>query len=247
MEELQKKLDDILSKIDIDSKFLLKIILGLLVLNTLMFFYNIVSNNSLYNKVKEKVNEDKILVVDHNGNQYFKRIGYLTEDIIINFAHVSVRNLLEYGYDNRFNVEYANKYANEDIYYHIKRKYDVEKSQMDLDEGFYTLNIQRLNLLKADEINNIWDVEIRVDKKYNGLAVTRKPIPEKIKMKIVYKNNLNTNPLGLVISHFEEQVMTSDMLQEEEELNAEKEEAQQEKIDADIKKQLKAANSLEED
>jgi len=210
MEELKEKLEIFLSKIDINSMLLLKIISFLITLNILIFAYNIYFNNSMYNLIKHKIDEDKVLVIDNNGNQYFKRIGYMTEETVMNFAIVSIRNLLEYTYDTSFHLVYAKKYVNRDIYNKLVQKTEQDAKQLELDEGYYKISFNNLKFIKIDEKNETWVLEAWIIKEYKGLGVEVEPKNELITLEIEYKSNLLSNPLGLIINKMKEKVMNAD-------------------------------------
>jgi hypothetical protein len=195
MEELKEKLDLFLSTIVINSNLLLKITMGILALNSVLFIYNMYFNYNLYNKFKHKVNENKVLVVDNKGNQYFQRIGYLTEDTILNFAIIGIRNLMEYSYINKTNL------------------LNSEQNQLELDEGFYTIKFKHIRFIMLDETSEKWGLEAFVYKKYNGLGITKEGKILKINIEIQYKNNIISNPLGLFITKFTESVPTESELE----------------------------------
>jgi hypothetical protein len=208
MEDLKEKIDLFLSKIVINSNLLLKITAGILILNSILFIYNMYFNYTLYNKFKHKVNENKVLVVDNNGNQYFQRIGYLTEDTILNFAILGVRNIMEYSYINKTNLIYAKKYASVAIQSEYSALLSKEQDQLDLDEGFYTIKFKHIRFLELNETNETWKLEAWISKKYNGLGITNTETIKKVNITIQYKNNIISNPLGLFITEFVETAPT---------------------------------------
>jgi len=213
MEELKEKLDLFLSTIVINSNLLLKITMGILALNSVLFIYNMYFNYNLYNKFKHKVNENKVLVVDNKGNQYFQRIGYLTEDTILNFAIIGIRNLMEYSYINKTNLLYAKKYAVKEILADYTKLLNSEQNQLELDEGFYTIKFKHIRFIMLDETSEKWGLEAFVYKKYNGLGITKEGKILKINIEIQYKNNIISNPLGLFITKFTESVPTESELE----------------------------------
>jgi len=205
MEDLKEKIDLFLSKIVINSNLLLKITAGILLLNSILFIYNMYFNYTLYNKFKHKVNENKVLVIDNNGNQYFQRIGYLTEDTILNFAILSVRNIMEYSYINKTNITYTNKYASTDIRDEYSNLLRSEQNQLELDEGFYTIKFKHIRFIELNEAAETWKLEAWIIKKYNGLGITAEAKIKKINLTIQYKNNIISNPLGLFVTQFTEE------------------------------------------
>jgi len=210
MEELKLKLEDFLEKININTIFLLKILLILFLINVFLIFINIFYNTKLYFEIKDKVNQDKILIVDNNGNQYFKRIGYMNEDLIVDFSIVSMKNIFEYNYENTFNLDYAKKYFEESLYHKYEKKYLKEKEQLILEEGFYKVNFLKINFTNINEREEYWELKAIIEKKYNGIGVKEIKKLKEVKLRVDYKHNVFTNTLGLIITKLQEREMSEE-------------------------------------
>jgi len=214
MDDLKDKIEDFFSSIEINSALLLKIVAIIFFINISLFFYNITFNQIVYEKIKNKINDNKILIVDNNGNQYFKRIGYLNEQTVMEFAVISLKNILEISYNSSFNEQYAKRYATKKVYNNIKKIKKAAITQLTLDEGYYSIDIENIKFNKIDEKHKIWEIEAKIKKRYAGIGVSNSTVDEILKIKIIYKPNLVKNQLGLLVAVLNEKELTDKELKE---------------------------------
>lgn len=200
-------IEKLLKQTNIDLKFLTKVLFGLIAVYGLIILINLYYTQQIYSKIVEKIDNQKVLVIDNNGNQVFEKIGNINLDTLSLFVRQSTRRIFEMSYDNQFAMFYAKQYTSKDVYETFKKRYDEVKDKMVIENGYYIFDIEDVEMIKNDIKNNIYVFSMKVSLMYMYDG-GREESDKQIEVVVEQEQELENNYLGLLITKISEVEIT---------------------------------------
>lgn len=193
-------INKLLKKTNIDGIFLTKILMALFALFIVLIVITTYFNIQIYKKIENKIESQKIMVIDNNGNQDFEKVGVINNDILLLFSDIAFSNLYSFSYDNNFALAYSKLYASVDLQKKIQQKYDSLKEKMEIENGYYMITITNPKIVYFDEINNLYKIEFVSNMDYIRADGKVEKDRKNIEIEIVKNNLIKNNYFGLIIN-----------------------------------------------
>lgn len=202
-----KEFNKQISKIVIDKIFLVKSLLLLLVIYIALIVINVFYTQQVYSSILEVIDKKEVLVIDHNGNKSFEKIGTINFDIVSIFTRKSIRRIMEFSYENKFALFYARNFVSKDIFKRLESNYNSMLEQLKIENGYYSLDFQELKLKSMNEETKEYTFTAIVDLNYfydGGNKFETKAL----EIKVSQNKNIENNYFGLIISDLKEMKIT---------------------------------------